>query len=59
MDNNLLSDLIITLPQECSFVFSISNFQFLMPIYSRLSKRAEVIFTVDSIAVVMFGTLKN
>ena len=39
------------------FPFPISNFQFLMPIYSRLSKSAEV--TVDSIAVLKFETLKN
>jgi len=59
MDNNLLSDLTITLPQEfsVSIFFSISHFQFLPPIYSRLSKRAEV--TVDSIAVLKFETLKN
>ena len=61
MHNNLLSDLTITLPQELSvsfsFFFSISHFQFLMPIYSRLSKSAEV--TVDSIAIFKFETLKN
>ena len=60
MDNNLFSDLTITLPQEFSVsfsFFSISHFQFLTPIYSRLSKIAEV--TVDSIAVLKFETLKN
>ena len=60
MDNNLLSDLTITLPQEFSVsfsVFSISHFQFLTPMYSRLSKRGEV--TVDSISVLKFETLKT